>query len=216
VPGGERRAVREILARGQTEARLLEVAEGAITRGEALEASQGKELPAVACRAGCSWCCTFPVDVTVPEALVLARHIRLTWTEAAIESLRARLTARREETRGETKAARPGRRLPCTLLGEGGKCSVYAARPLACRAWTSFDAQACEDGVTRPELPIPTDEMRLLIHNGVQDGLWMGLRDAGHRIEILDLAAALLIVLTESDAAERWGRGNAVFAGAST
>lgn len=49
-------------------------------------------------------------------------------------------------------------RVPCALLGDDGACSVYAARPLACRAASSLDAGACARALDRGdasgELPI--------------------------------------------------------------
>lgn len=88
-----------------------------------------------ACRSGCAHCCHFPVGVTFGEALLL--HEALAQQGA-------------EHQRVLAAARAPGDALPwaelvgqaCPLL-EHGRCSVYAARPLPCRALASSDANAC-------------------------------------------------------------------------
>ena len=85
---------------------------------------------AVACRAGCSHCCHQPIGITPHEALVVARYLKD--AGRADRALRRRLSAH---------TARAG--VPCPLLDASGSCSVYPARPRACRAWFSTDVAAC-------------------------------------------------------------------------
>ena len=66
----------------------------------------------VACRAGCSWCCAIPVDVSAPEAVNIADHLRRTLSTdrdaALLERVRtvaARVsTMRGDSTPSETAA----------------------------------------------------------------------------------------------------------------
>jgi Fe-S-cluster containining protein len=82
--------------------------------------------PFVACRKGCSACCRMDVSITTFEAERLA-----------LVSGR-RLKRPRAPTPGETR-----RHLgtPCPFL-VNDSCSVYEARPFACRAHFSFDTSA--------------------------------------------------------------------------
>ena len=58
----------------------------------------------------------------------------------------------------------------------------------------------------------PIYAMRWAIFNRVETGLLAGTADAGRALEPLDLFAALLTALEESDAARRWLAGEPVFA----
>ena len=215
IPLAERRAAMALLAGERTKAKVLDVVADARETAAWLLQTNGPALTPIACREGCGACCRFPVDVTAPEVISLAELIRDRWAPEAVAALRTKLAAFTAAAGAVSPALRPGRRLPCALLVDE-RCTIYEARPLPCRGWTSSDAQACQDGVTRPELPIPTDALRLLIHHGVQDGLWMGLRDVGYRLEVLDLGVALEIALARDDVAERWLEGEAVFLDART
>ena len=59
----------------------------------------------VACRAGCSWCCAIPVDVSAPEAVNIADHLRRTLSTDRYAALleRVRTVAARVSTmRGDS------------------------------------------------------------------------------------------------------------------
>ena len=71
----------------------------------------------MACDSGCNGCCSRALEVTSAEA-AFVRDAYLALPEATRGALKAHA------------AAQPGR---CPGLGANGKCSVYAARPLACR-----------------------------------------------------------------------------------
>lgn len=73
---------------------------------------------AIACRAGCDDCCRRRFSVTRVEAAALRAHLA-----ALPGDVRARL---RERAVGGDPGA-------CPALGEGGRCEVYAARPVICR-----------------------------------------------------------------------------------
>ena len=82
--------------------------------------------PYVACRKGCSACCRMDVSITAPEAERLA----------ALSGRRMR--------RPEVRMPSDSRRYlgtPCPFL-VSDSCSVYEARPFACRAHFSFDTSA--------------------------------------------------------------------------
>lgn len=80
-------------------------------------AAQGREGDAITCHAGCSDCC---------------RRFTVTGLEAEVirEGLAALPSARRDEL-----AARAGDDTTdvCPALDEGGRCAIYAHRPVICR-----------------------------------------------------------------------------------
>lgn len=99
----------------------------------------------IACHAGCWFCCTLPVGVTVFEA-AMVRSVILTLPEAeqaAIwERLQAHVTAQRTAL-ATASQQRSVFRHRCPLLNSAGACSVYEGRPLACRSVLSLDAERC-------------------------------------------------------------------------
>jgi Fe-S-cluster containining protein len=95
-----------------------------------------------ACRAGCSWCCWMIPELRSGEAdLLLTAIAQLPEDERA--EIKAKVTAAAAAIvdAGSGEAAYP---LRCPLLGDDGRCRVYAARPAVCRAFASTDAAACE------------------------------------------------------------------------
>lgn len=130
--------------RVQPLAALDELAELYRYWGEAEERDHGTWPGALVCPGGCARCCEEApaVPVSPLEALVVAEAVR-----RLAEPLRSRLrwrlneVAARSAGRAVPPAAAPGELSlslglngPCPLL-EQGRCAVYEARPLVCRAF---------------------------------------------------------------------------------
>ncbi len=136
------------------------------------------EVP-VRCGPGCSACCTEAPPVHAIEGLRLARALLARddgrdRVQRAVEQARSFQTllldrmslagaGGRAKTRSamyrETQKAWRRARNNCPILGEDGRCSAYAARPLACRVYVSVDEPAkCDprhpgfDTLQRPAL----------------------------------------------------------------
>lgn len=135
-----------------------------------------------ACRAGCAFCCHHPVGVTWPEALGLLQALRAL-APAQHARLMARITGAAAAT-ADTAWAALGRH-PCPLL-EADRCAVYAARPAPCRAFASFDRDAC-DRHHRGSADIPVDSEALAAGLGAAAALAAAAGDTGPR----ELRAAL-------------------------
>jgi Fe-S-cluster containining protein len=98
---------------------------------------------APACTEGCALCCHVHVEVTVPELAAIRSYLRGALPEPALTAFRERLERHVARTAPMADEARWAARIPCALLDERGRCSVYAVRPLRCRAFHSVDADAC-------------------------------------------------------------------------
>ena len=88
------------------------------------------------CGSGCAHCCHFPVGVTFGEALLLHEAL----VQRGADQHQRVLAAARALGEALPWAALVGH--ACPLL-ELGRCSVYQARPLPCRALASRAAAAC-------------------------------------------------------------------------
>jgi hypothetical protein len=141
-----------------------------------------------ACTTGCDACCHFPVGVTYGEALRLADAVR------GNRELAVRVAAAATATRDRAWPELVG--TPCPLLADG-RCTVYAVRPLPCRALASADAGACRAALTGPTF-VPRDEVAFFRGLGAACVL-AAEHPAGSR-ELRSAVAALLPDITPAAA----------------
>lgn len=90
----------------------------------------------VACRGGCTHCCTFSVAASVLKVLAIAAPLRERFDEARREALDGLIDASISATEGLDMDQRDRVRLDCPFL-ESGHRSVYEVRPIACRGVSS-------------------------------------------------------------------------------
>lgn len=98
------------------------------------------------CKAGCNHCCTSQtISIHHEEMVLLAKHMKKTWTTAQWKTLKERAldVAPTDDVHNQ----------PCIFLGEKG-CSVYVARPMGCRPYHSLSEQACRDKLHTKNTPI--------------------------------------------------------------
>ncbi len=163
----------------------------------------------LACARGCAWCCHGYVSATAPQIFAAAQAIRADPRSSGAAHERIRALAAR--VHGLEWRARIALREPCALLVDGA-CSIYAARPLACRGFASFSAATCKRA-----FDALTDEVRVpVVYANVRSALESALRAALRACALpavsYELMAGLATVLDTPDAEARWLRGDAVFA----
>jgi len=177
-----------------------------------------------ACGAGCAHCCHQAVGVTPPEVFAIYDHLRATRTAADLDAVTLRVRDADDRTRGLTAADRLSPEHPCPFLVDA-RCSIYEARPLACRGANSLDAAACERNLHDPDAraaflagttSIPCYLEPFRASHAVTAGLQMAL-DQLHGLEVLplELTAAMRIMIDDPQAVpERWLGGKDPFAAA--
>jgi Fe-S-cluster containining protein len=193
--------------------RLLHAeADGALEAAfAAAEARAGRPY---ACRAGCSACCHQLVLCTAPEALLIAHALRATLTAGALAATLARLGAQAAAAAGLDSLGYSRARIPCAFLDAGGACSIYAVRPLACRALKSFSVSSCERVPASPadlgahRIPGSGPGLRIAKAVGVQH--YRKLAQAGafgprDFTLVLPRAAAIAVAAGEDDALPDFG-----------
>jgi len=161
----------------------------------------------LACRRGCSHCCTQMVTLTEPEAFLMAAQIRQKpEVVAAIHEVNAK-------TKGLTLEQRLRTGLMCALLKDQA-CSINAARPLGCRGFVSVDLSACISAFVNagePNIPMPGEFLSGLYACRIL--LMAALRLARLTDASFEMNEALSVILTQEDSETRWLRGENVFAG---
>jgi len=138
---------------------------GAARHAQALFETNAARLPSdhLACGAGCASCCNAQVGVEMAEAFVILDFLQGTLDADTLGDLLARTAERARTVGGLDPAARWAARVPCIFLDrQAGTCTIYEARPLACRGYNSTDRRACEDAAeSGSEGAIPADGERL-------------------------------------------------------
>lgn len=178
----------------------------------AFEKAPAAARKAVACRVGCDFCCSVPVDVQAHEVFFAAEHLRARLTVPALDALVERLAAHRARVSAYRPGERELSRHPCPLLS-GGACSIYAARPQPCRAHHSRDAAACRDNLTDPTSDlsrayIPRLRARLF---AVMLSVDAALETEGFDERAYDFGSALHEALTNSACLDAWLRHQPAF-----
>jgi hypothetical protein len=153
----------------------------------------------LACAKGCAFCCVQTVVVTAAEAFAVAAEVNA----AALRDYPKRRL-------GEPK----GNWRPCPFLAADQACAVYAARPLSCHGFVSFDLAACIDFFAdrRDAGPfMPPDRERVM-------ALCRMMLCAAHLITGHgeqpghELTGAVAAILATPDAEARWHRGENILA----
>ena len=138
----------------------------------AIEAGQ-----TISCRIGCAACCRMLVPLSAPEAFALREYVgqlptdrralllnRLSNTKDCItraglwdqlNDLAEATTPLSDEELDPVNRSYYALRIPCPYL-ENEMCSIYEARPAACRELlVTSPAELCQDMVRNPVIPLP-------------------------------------------------------------
>src|SRR3954449_8118779 len=159
----------------------------------------------VACRSGCTYCCTFPVAASAPEVLAIATFVRERFDEERRAALDARVEANLSATEGMDMDQRDRVRLDCPFL-EAGNCSVYEVRPIACRGYSSYSVEDCREDYERPGtgVEVHTNGLRELVYGAIREGLAIACKSASVEHRLLELVRAYKIASEDSTLAETW------------
>jgi Fe-S-cluster containining protein len=191
--------VSALLAGDTSPAALVRAAERAHAELDEADGRARSLVSAPACSAGCSYCCHVHVDATAPEILAVAAHLERTRAPSELHAFRERLAVHVRRVESLTDEERWDARIPCALLDDDGRCSVYPARPLRCRAFHSCSVEPCRDAFAGRDgaeaIQSPALERA---HDAVEEGydralVAAGIEAAGQRLE-----ASLLTALEAS------------------
>ena len=174
--------------------------------------SPAKARAAVACRAGCDFCCRGPVGVQAHEVLLAADYVMTHFSPAETAAVVERAAQHRARTSGLGAADQARLSQACPLLRDG-QCSIYEARPEACRAHHASDSRVCAAYLADPTVPIrsvfiPALRGRMF---AVMLGVDQAIEEAGFDDHSYDLGSALHEALTNTMSAFLWARKKPAF-----
>lgn len=193
----------ESLSRCTDESDICHLAEEMLAASDAVAATLQYicPVPPLACRVGCDTCCHSLIQVNPVFAFLAIAQARDTMDPDRLQVLAERLAS-----------GTPF----CPFLFDGA-CSIYAARPMVCRGYYSFDVTQCEQGeCCEKSLGYQGDDA----HAAHQNMIFLYVLE--QRIEsientlgldpgpvFLDAAARILFATPESGA--RWLKGERLF-----
>ena len=165
----------------------------------------------IECGKGCSFCCHVSVTAMAPEIFLVANQLRAAYPND-FDARLTRLRVADANTRGLDSYNRALKKLPCGLLENDG-CSVYSARPSACRGMTSIAMVMCQRAFNGENVQVQTPAVWTILRNAHKQAMWAALVAAGLPAESYEFHQALVTVLDTPDAESRWLAGEDVFAG---
>jgi Fe-S-cluster containining protein len=198
---------KQILLEGNAPEKTIELTQNAqgFASRMTLLILEDTRLGQLACRKGCSYCCHLAVETTVPEAMAIAAYIGANFSAEEKEQLSRRVEEFLRTTDGMSRKERLPLRTPCPLLRDG-ECSVYEARPIACRNWHSFDVEACRRDFESPSLNnlLGVNGMALAVGDGIEEGMRIALRSQSLDCRSVELVRAVKIALEDPSLLETW------------
>jgi Fe-S-cluster containining protein len=167
------------------------------------------DVGTLACRAGCTWCCYFSVDVRAVEVFNILDFVERTFTIEAKTRVYAEVRANSTALRNLGESERMQRNVKCPFLSEG-RCSIYTVRPQACRNYHATDVAGCQKSYEDPEnLDIDPDFAPWVYQAGTAhvDAFSTAMRDAGYDVRAYELNCAVDAARSELAARDRFEFG---------
>lgn len=160
-----------------------------------------KRLPVVTSCATCTTpgCCSQKLIVPIFEAFPIARELKRMGLDSP--ELRAHLRAEGDAMDASTRRTWFQSKRPCAFL-VGNRCSVYAARPFACRTYVVTTPPAnCQVDATDTKVGFVNvlDLLDQLMRRAHDINKMMGLKETKKRIMIGPLPRLVAIVLESWD-----------------
>ena len=164
------------------------------------------DVGTLACRAGCTWCCYFTVDVHAAEVFRILDFVEQSFTPEEKVRVYAELRANSVELRKLGDGERVTRNLKCPFLNEG-RCTIYAARPQSCRNYHATNVAGCQQSYEEPEnLDIDPDFAPGVYQAGGAhvEAVRNATYDAGYDVSVYELNCALDAALSDPGARQRF------------
>src|SRR6516165_6659515 len=158
------------------------------------------------CRAGCTWCCYFTVDVRAAEVFRILDLVEQTFTPEEKARVYAEVRTNSLMLSKLSEHERDTRNVKCPFLNEG-RCTIYAARPQSCRNYHATNAAGCQRSYEEPwNMDIDPDFAPGVYQAGHAhvEAFSTAMSEAGYDVNAYELNRALDAALSEPGARERF------------
>src|ERR1700729_622646 len=108
------------------------------------------DVGTLACRAGCTWCCYFTVDVRAAEVFGILDFVERSFPPEEKARVYAEVRANSAALGKLGEGERVTRNIKCPFLNDG-RCTVYTTRPQSCRNYHATSVAGCRQSYEEPE-----------------------------------------------------------------
>jgi Fe-S-cluster containining protein len=161
------------------------------------------DAPALACKAGCFWCCYFTVEVRAVEVVRIVDFMHNDMSPKDRERIAAEIRTNSAALALLDDDARLRHNMKCPFL-RLGRCSIYPVRPQTCRNYHATNAAGCERAYREPDNDEIDPEFAPLVYQSGAahvDAFSTALQEAGYDAAAYELNAALAVALTDPSSA---------------
>lgn len=203
-----RRVLAQELERARDEIRnsgVMRASENSQQRHDQRIAS-APDVGTLACRAGCTWCCHFSVDVRAVEVFGILDFVERSFTAEEKERVYAEIRTNSVALKNLDEFERMRRNVKCPFLSEG-RCSIYAVRPQTCRNYHATNVAGCQQSYEDPgNLDIDPEFAPLVYQAGGAhvDAFTTALQEVGYDTNVYEMNCALDAALSAPDARKRF------------
>lgn len=166
-----------------------------------------------ACRAGCSFCCYYKVEVRAHEVLNIHDYLQKHLARALGEKILQEVEHNAVLIRNMTPEQQLTTNLKCPLL-QDNQCSAYPVRPYRCRNFHATDASACEASFADPaNMDIATGmvETLAIAADAHSQGFEAAIEQRGLDARVYDFTTALQEAFADPNCLKRYLRGKKTF-----
>jgi Fe-S-cluster containining protein len=164
------------------------------------------DVNTLACRAGCTWCCHFSVDVRGVEVFTILDFVERSLPAGEKARIYSEVRANSAALKGLDEMERMRHNVKCPFLS-AGRCSIYEARPQTCRNYHATDVAGCQQSFEDPDnLEIDPEFAPMVYQAGGAhvDAFIRAMREADYDTNVYEMNTALDTALSEPDARKRF------------
>ena len=170
------------------------------------ETRVNQENKKIDCKKSCHWCCTQPVFINPREALYIADYLKTNFDDLALSDIQSKISRKYENTKSLSLKEQLIHKEDCPFLKDKN-CSIYAARPMACRIYLSMSLPSCKANYDNPKsenvfaklYDFPLHAGRLL-----NQGSSTFIRKKNIEMPALSLESGMQYILNNKKATELW------------
>ena len=180
---------------------------------QSLAAAVADSKAQIACRAGCSYCCHFKVEIRAEEAFAIVDYVREHFSPERSREIRAAADANARVMRQSSPAEQVAANLRCVFLVDGC-CSIYEVRPLRCRAFHATDVERCKESFEQPRNPNILNSLVPEVHTAgqvQQQGYNAAMGELGFDTTMYEMSTALAACFTDTGPKRRFEKGKPAF-----
>ena len=173
------------------------------------------DVGTLACRAGCTWCCHFTVDVRAAEVFGILDFVERSFTADAKARAYGKVRANSAVLKALDEDARATRNVTCPFLYDG-RCTIYAVRPQSCRNYHATDVAGCQKSYEQPgNLDIDPEFAPLVYQAGAAhvEAFSKATQTEGFDVCAYELNCALDAALSVPASRKRFESGSTPFVG---